>query len=65
MNDEISPFPEALSDEAAFALSEVLHWLAMACDEKYFSQIRRHMAIRYPTEPIDPLQPWLTKPRIE
>ncbi|MES9904008.1 MAG: hypothetical protein ABW168_15205 [Sedimenticola sp.] len=43
MNEEITLFPEQLSDEAAFALSEVLHWLALTCDEKYFAQIRRHM----------------------
>ena len=44
MNDEMSPFPESISDETAFALSETLHWLALVCDEKYFAQIRRHMA---------------------
>ncbi len=61
MNDEISPFPEQISDEAAFVLSEALHWLALACDEKYFAQIRRHMATRYRTEPIDPERPWVRK----
>ncbi len=32
MNEEITLFPEQLSDEAAFALSEVLHWLALTCE---------------------------------
>jgi len=58
MNDEISPFPANLSDEAAFALSETLHWLALLCDEKYFAQIRRHMANLYSATPVDPDRPW-------
>ncbi len=60
MNDEISPLPERLSDEAAFALSEALHWLALSCDEKYLGQIRRHLATLNEAEPVDPQQPWLT-----
>lgn len=36
-------FPEELTDEAAFALSECLNRLAQACDEKYFAQIRRYI----------------------
>lgn len=58
MNDEMPPFPNDLSDEAAFALSETLHWLALLCDEKYFAQIRRHMATLNHLESIDPEQPW-------
>ena len=60
-NDEISPFPACVSDEAAFALSEALHWLALACDEKYYGQIQRYLSTRYKTEPVDPQRPWLTK----
>jgi hypothetical protein len=58
MNDEMTPFPELISDEAAFALSEALHWLALLCDEKYFGQIRRHMATLDEARPVDPEQPW-------
>ena len=58
MNDEPTPFPESISDEAAFALCEALHWLALACDEKYFGQIRRHMATLNEAGPVDPDQPW-------
>jgi len=58
MNDEMTLFPELISDEAAFALSETLHWLALVCDEKYFGQIRRHMATLDEARPVDPEQPW-------
>ncbi len=58
MNDAASPFPEGMSDEAAFALSEALHWLALICDDKYFAQIRRHMATLDKASPVDPEQPW-------
>ena len=58
MNDEMTPFAELISDEAAFALSEALHWLALVCDEKYFGQIRRHMATLNEARPVDPEQPW-------
>lgn len=60
MNDEITLLPVNLSDEAAFALSETLHWLALHCDEQYFVQIRRHMATMNNAEPTDPEQPWKT-----
>jgi hypothetical protein len=59
MNDEMTLFPEQLSDEAAFALSEALHWLALTCDEKYFAQIRRHTDTLYNTKPVDPKHPWV------
>jgi len=62
MNDEMSPFPESISDETAFALNETLHWLALVCDEKYFAQIRRHMATLDEARPVDPKQPWNTNP---
>jgi hypothetical protein len=60
-DDPMTVFPEFISDEAAFALSETLHWLAMACEEKYFAQIRRHMATLNEAEPLDPERPWLRK----
>lgn len=53
MSEDMSPLPESISDETAFVLSEVLHWLALTCDEKYFVQIRRHMATLNAAEPID------------
>ena len=58
MNDEMTPFAELISDEAAFALSEALHWLSLVCDEKYFGQIRRHMATLDEARVVDPEQPW-------
>ena len=58
MNAEMTPFPESISDEAAFALSEALHWLALVCDEKYLGQIMRHMATLKEARPVDPEQPW-------
>jgi len=60
--DEEAPFAQQLSDEAAFALSEALHCLALLCDEKYFGQIRRHMATLEKARPVDPEQPWLRNP---
>lgn len=57
MNDEMTLFPETIPDEAAFALSEVLHWLAITCDEKYFVQIRRHMDTLHNTTQVDPEHP--------
>jgi len=62
MNHQTTPFPEQISDEAAFALSEVLHWLVLVCDEKYFGQIRRHMATLNDDRLVDPEQPWTRKP---
>lgn len=59
MNDEMTLFPETIPDEAAFALSEVLHWLAITCDEKYFVQIRRHMDTLHNTTQVDPEHPWV------
>jgi len=61
MNDEMTPFPESISDEAAFVLSETLHWLALTCDEKYYSKIRRYMVTLDAAKPIDPNQPWMKK----
>jgi hypothetical protein len=62
MNDDTEPFERQLSDEAAFALSNALHWLALACDDKYLGQILRHMKTMDETRPVDPEQPWLRNP---
>ncbi len=56
--DETGPFEQQLSDETAFALSSALHWLALACDDKYLGQILRHMKTIDETRPVDPGQPW-------
>ncbi len=61
MNHQTTPFPEQISDEAAFALSEALHWLVLVCDEQYFGQIRRHMDTLNEDRPVDPERPWTTK----
>ncbi len=45
MNDETILFELQLSDEAAYALSEALHALALVCDEHYYAQIRRHLRL--------------------
>ncbi len=58
MNQERIPFTEPISDESAFALSEALHWLALACETQYFAQIRRHMATLDEARPLDPDRPW-------
>jgi len=44
MNDPIHEdlLPVSISDEAAYVLSEFLNDLALACDEKYYAQIRRY-----------------------
>ncbi len=60
-DDPMTVFPEFLSDEAAFALSETLHWLAMACEQKYLGQIRRHMATLNEAGSVDLERPWLRK----
>ena len=65
MTHDMTPFPENLSDEAAFVLSETLHWLAMTCEEKYFAQIRRHAATLNQPKYIDLDHPWIRKPSAE
>jgi hypothetical protein len=50
MNDENTLFALQLSDEAAYALSEALHEIAVACDEHYYAQIRRHLALNEPIQ---------------
>ena len=47
-----------LSDEAAYALSETLHNLAVACDEQYYAQIRRYLMTLKEERPDDPARPW-------
>lgn len=42
--------PNHISDEAAFVLSEFLNTLALTCDEKYFTQLRRHAEQLYPPQ---------------
>ena len=58
----IAALPQFLSDEAAFALSEALHWLALVCEEQYGAQIWRHMATLNEDRPVDPERPWIRKP---
>jgi len=53
-------FPDHLSDEAATALSELLHTLAAACENRYFCQIRRHHSGQ--RNLYDPEHPWLSPP---
>ena len=57
-----APFGRQVSDETAFALSDALHWLALACDEKYLGQILRHMENLNEARPVDPDKPWLRNP---
>jgi hypothetical protein len=57
MNDDSLLFAQPLSDEAALALSEALHGLVMACDERYYAQIRRQLALNEPVQ-MPPGKPW-------
>ena len=61
-DDPLTALPELLCDEAAFALSEALHWQALVCDEKYYGQIRRHMDTLNEDRPVDLERPWTRKP---
>ena len=65
MKDEMTPFAEPISDETAFALSEALYRLALACEAKYFGQIRRHMATLNDDRHVDPDRPWDKNPSSE
>jgi hypothetical protein len=51
-------FPPDLSDEAAYEISEFLQALSLAFEQRYFSQIRRHLQAIRPqrNDFIDP--PW-------
>ena len=64
MNDDSLLFAEPLSDEAALALSEALHGLAMACDERYYAQIRRQLALNKPVQMV-PGKPWEKDKKID
>ena len=57
MIDDNLLFAEPLSDEVAFALSEALHGLAIACDERYYSEIRRQLALNEPVQ-MPSGKPW-------
>ena len=62
MNPDFEPpWPGNLSDEAARALSEWLQQLALACENHYFVQLRRHRDTRQ-MELADPEQPWRKRP---
>jgi hypothetical protein len=54
-------FPDGLSDETASALSEFLHQLAAACENRYYVQLRRHYARQL--DLFDPDAPWRSPPR--
>ena len=64
MNDETILFMQPLSDEAAYALSEALHDLAVACDEHYYAQIRRHLALNESVQ-MNPEKPWKKDKKID
>jgi hypothetical protein len=53
-------FPDHLSDEAASALSEFLHHIAAACDNRYFVQLRRYYSRQ--RNLYDPDEPWRSPP---
>ncbi len=53
-------FPDDLSDEAASALSEFLHQIAAACDNRYFVQLRRYYSRQQNL--YDPEAPWRSPP---
>ena len=62
IDDPASLFPTSLSDAAAAALCDFLHELAAAADTRYFAQLLRHRRQQQPP-PLDPAQPWRSRPR--
>lgn len=59
---DIEPlFPEHLTDEVASVLSAFLHDLAAACENRYFTQLRRHHEGQRIIH--DPEHPWRSQPR--
>jgi len=43
MDEELMPmFTEPISDETAYALSEMLSWISMTFDNTHFGQIHRY-----------------------
>jgi hypothetical protein len=62
MNPDLDAFfPEHLSDEAAFALYDLLQHLTLAWESRYFVQLRRHQGARQ-IDLFDPDRPWRTAP---
>ena len=55
-----SLFPDSLSDESAATISEFLHQLAAACEERYLVQLRRHRSRQMNL--YDPEAPWRIPP---
>ena len=53
-------FPDGLSDESAAVLSEFLNQLAVACESRYFVQLRRYHQRQMNL--YDPEAPWRTPP---
>jgi len=51
---------EDLSDEAAFALCELLNELAHAFESRYHPQIRRYQSAKQ-ADLFDPDQPWIRR----
>ena len=51
---------EALSDEAAFALCELLNELAQAFESRYYHQLLRYHSAKQ-ADLFDPDQPWIRR----
>ncbi len=56
-----SPWPDEISDEMANILSTTFHALAMACDDRYFSQLQSYHEARRAVL-YDPDRPWMRRP---
>ena len=56
-------FPDDISDETAAVLSELLYELAVACETRYLTQIRRYHNGQ--KNLYDPERPWLSPPAKE
>lgn len=54
-------FPDDISDEAASVLCEFVQALALACDSRYFNQLRRYHSKQQNL--FDPDHPWRTHPQ--
>jgi hypothetical protein len=55
---DLFPILPELSDEAALALSELLHELALAFESHYAAQIRRHLLEHSPPANVPPEPDW-------
>ena len=51
---------EELSDEAAFALCELLNELAQAFESRYYHQLLRYQSAKQ-ADLFDPDQPWIRR----